>query len=437
MKSGIRISPQLAFPALAATCLMAAPLLPAQTLFIDDATVHTMARQAPLENADILIRDGIIRSVGYGLAVPADAELIEAEGRPVTPGLFAGISSLGLEEIELEAATVDNQLALDKLRPEFNVSLAFNPKSAIIPVTRIEGYTWTLLGAKRAVAASEDAQAGAIIAGQGRPASLNGSFDALFGATVLFVDVGSDAMAQSGGSRAAQWMLLQQAMDESASALEWMPEPLLTPAGRKALSLFGGEAASAVTVFHADRASDILQALAFAAEHRMNPVIAGGAEAWMVADRLASSGVGVLLDPLTNLPYDFDQVGARLDNAALLNRAGVSIGFINSTDPTHNARSLRYAAGVAVAHGLPWDAALAALTVNPARLFGVDHFTGTIEEHQRADVVIWSGDPLEATTAADLVIIDGKRDPMVSRQTLLRDRYLPASPDRPRAYIKP
>lgn len=418
---------------LAGLLLPPAAAAPAQTIFIDDATVHTMLQAEPLEGADILIVDGVISAVDYGLEIPPGAELIEAEFRPVTPGLFAGISSLGLEEVGLEAATVDDRLMFeeqpvaDKLRPEFNIALAFNPGSSVIPVTRIEGYSWTLLGARGA---------GSIIGGQGRSAMLGGGYDSIIGGPVLFIDVGSDAVEQSGGSRAAQWMLLSQAVDESGSAMEWTPSPLLTPSGRKALRLFVGEGATEVTVFHAHRASDILQVLDFAAEHGFNPVISGASEAWKVADRLAQAGVPVLIDPLINLPYDFDQLGARLDAPALLAAAGVSFGFITG-DPTHNARALRYGAGVAVAHGLPWQAALAAITINPARMLGVDHQTGTIEVHQRANIVIWSGDPLEATTVADLVIINGKPDPMVSRQTLLRDRYFAPKAELPRAYIKP
>ncbi|MDX1556150.1 MAG: amidohydrolase family protein [Xanthomonadales bacterium] len=405
----------------------------AQTIFIDDATVHTMLQPGPMENADILIVDGVITAVDYGLEIPADAQLIEAEGKPVTPGLFAGITALGITEVSLEASTVDSALMFGEaptptaMRPEFDVSLAFNPDSTAIPVTRIEGYLWTVLGAQRA---------GSIIGGQGRPAMLGGHTDALLGEPVLFIDVGADASTLSGGSRAAQWMLLSQALDEAASTVEWTPYASLTPAGRKALALYSGRAASGVTVFNADRASDILQVLRFAAEHELRPIISGATEAWKVADRLAASGVPVLINPYSNLPGDFDQLGARLDSAALLQAAGVSFGFITG-DATHNARAIRYGAGIAVAHGLPWQAALAAMTINPARMFGVDHHTGTIEAHQRANIVVWSGDPLEATTVADLVIIDGRADPMVSRQTMLRDRYFAPRGALPRAYTKP
>jgi imidazolonepropionase-like amidohydrolase len=155
----------------------------------------------------------------------------------------------------------------------------------------------------------------------------------------------------------------------------------------------------------------------------------------MVADRLAEAGVPVLLDALANLPGTFDQLGARLDNAAILHAAGVTIAFAGAG--THQARKLRQVAGNAVANGLPYEAALIAMTANPAAIFELGDGFGTLEAGSRADLVIWSGDPLEVTSAADQVVIGGKPVRMVSRQTLLRDRYLPQNPTLPRAYIKP
>ena len=155
----------------------------------------------------------------------------------------------------------------------------------------------------------------------------------------------------------------------------------------------------------------------------------------MVADQLAEAGAPVLVDALSNLPGNFDMLGARLDNAALLYAAGVVIAF--NGDDTHNARKLRQVAGNAVANGLPYEAALAAMTANPAEIFGLEDEMGSLQENRRADLVIWSGDPLEVTSVADQVIIGGKNMEMVSRQTLLRDRYLPVDAKLPRAYIKP
>jgi imidazolonepropionase-like amidohydrolase len=155
----------------------------------------------------------------------------------------------------------------------------------------------------------------------------------------------------------------------------------------------------------------------------------------MVADQLAEAGVPVLINALSNLPASFDEVGARLDNAALLNEAGVTVAFAGAG--THQARKLRQLAGNAVANGLPYEAGLAAMTVSPAVIFALGDEYGSVEENSVADLVIWSGDPLEVTSAADQVIIAGKAVEMVSRQTLLRDRYLPQDPAMPRAYIKP
>lgn len=395
----------------------------AETLFINDATVHTMGIRATMQDADILIRDGYIQSLGVDLAAPADATVIEAEGRPVTPGLFAGITSHGLVEISMVDTSADHSLGGNEMRPEFDVTPAYNPASGTIPVTRIEGLTWSLLSAS---------QAGSIIGGQGQAVSFDGGYESFMGGKVLFISLGASASAKSNGSRAAQWMLLEQALAESGSDLSWLPSPLLTPAGREVLkfSLDGG-----TVLFEVNRASDILQVLTFAEKHGLNAVISGGAEAWKVADQLAAAGIAVLLDPLTNLPGNFDLLGARLDNAALLNEAGVSIAFTGAG--THNARKQRQAAGNAVANGLPWETALAALTSSPAAILGLDEDFGTIEPGSRADLVVWSGDPLEVTTIADQVIIGGKAIDMVSRQTLLRDRYLDENPTLPRAYIKP
>jgi hypothetical protein len=395
----------------------------AETLFINDATVHTVSSRGVLQQGDILVRDGRITAIGVGLQAPADANVIDAEGRPVTPGFFAGVTALGLEEVSLEDATVDAGLDVTGLRPEFDVTPAFNPHASAIPVTRIEGLTWTVLGAKRA---------GSFLGGQGRAVSLDGGYDSFFGARVLFIDVGADASEQSAGSRAWQWMLLDQAMQEAQTEVTWSPEPLLTVAGRSALA---GFRAGGHIVFQADRASDILQVLKFAEKHGVRAVISGGAEAWMVADRLAEVGVPVLLDALLNLPKSFDMLGARLDNAAILNEAGVTVAF--SSTATHNARKLRQVAGNAVANGLPFEAGIAAMTLNPAIIFGLEEELGTLSENKVAHIVLWSGDPLEVTTVADQVIIDGKSVDMVSRQTQLRDRYLPRDPELPRAYLKP
>ena len=119
--------------------------------------------------------------------------------------------------------------------------------------------------------------------------------------------------------------------------------------------------------------------------------------------------------------------------------AGVAVSFAQAGDNSHNARKVRQLAGNAVANGLPWEAGLAGLTRVPARVLGVDDELGTIEIGQRADLVLWTGDPLEVSSVALQLWLDGRAIPMESRQTELRDRYLrtqqaPADGGLPRAY---
>jgi imidazolonepropionase-like amidohydrolase len=219
-------------------------------------------------------------------------------------------------------------------------------------------------------------------------------------------------------------MLLRQAFLEARTPnlVLGQDQRLLTPAGRQALLEFAS--GTAPLVIDVDRAADIRQVLAFAAREKLRIVISGGAEAWRVAPELAAAKVPVILDPLDDLPETFDSVGATLENAARLNRAGVRIAFSFGDPESHNVRKLRQAAGIAVAHGLPWEAGLAAITRVPAEIFGIADRVGSLAPGRAANLAIWSGDPLEVTSVAEQVFIGGKLEPQTSRQTELRDRYL-------------
>lgn len=408
------------FSVLMCASMCSASVAGAQDVLIRGATVHTAADQGTLTRTDVLVRDGKIAAVGTGLDAPAGATTVEANGRALTPGLFGGLSAIGIEEVSLEPSTVDSHLQLNappydmQWRPEFDVTTAYNPRSALIPVSRVEGLTWTML-------APASVPGGNFVGGQGAAVTLDGRYDAVLPASrALFIAIGGEVNTLSAGSRAAQWMLLEQAIREARTPASAGQQPLLHPLGREALSryLSGGR-----VVFEVSRAADIRRAVAFAKRHGMKPVIAGGAEAWAVADELARENVPVLVDALQNLPSDFDSIGSRLDNAALLHRAGVRIAFTQFGE-SHNARKVRQLAGNAVAHGLPKDAALAALTTVPAEIFGLSAERGRIARGQAADLVLWSGDPLEVTSIADQVWIAGQPIVMRSRQTELRDRYL-------------
>jgi len=411
----------------------------AATLFIDNARVHTAGPQGTLAIGDVIVTDGLITAVGAELSAPAGAAIVDAKGQALTPGLFAGLSALGLIEINAESSTVQNvfgaatphgQAGETRWRPEFDVMPAYNPRSSVIPVNRKEGLTFSAL----TPAALEE---GSFITGQGGVVSLSGGWDSVMaGGETLYIDLRSTAAG--GGSRASQYMLLDQAIREARPApspmmMASMPSHgLLTPAGRDALSRYlrGGR-----VVFFVDRAVDILHVLEMSKKHGFTPVLAGATGAWEVAPQIAAAGAVVIVDPLQNLPSSFDQISARLDNAALLQKAGVRVVISQFDDlGTHNARKIRQLAGNAVANGLPWEAGLAAITAEPARTFGVGDRVGSIEPGKRADLVLWNGDPLDVTTTATQVFMAGKAVPMTSRQTLLRDRYLRPDGPLPRHY---
>lgn len=410
---------------------------PAPALLIRNATVHTASARGTLQNTDVLVQGGRIAAIGSGLSATG-AQIVDAGGRPLTPALFGGISAIGIEEVSAEDLTNDAALALGDgakdmvVRPEFDVTLAYNPDSVVVPVARVEGIGFTLLGAGSTAG-------GSIVGGQGAVMRLDGSADPA-GPRVLFVSLGSAASSLSGSSRAGQWLLLDQLADELRGRIPADSRfALLTPAGRETLKkYFGGER----IVVEVERAADIRQLLRWAQRQRLKIAIAGGAEAWKLAPQLAAAGVPVFIDPLANLPADFDQIGATLENAARLRAAGVQVGFTQSGDASHNARKLRQLAGNAVANGLPWEDGLAGLTRVPAETFGVGERIGTIAAGKTADLVLWSGDPLDVANTAQQVWLGGRAMPMRSRQTELRDRYLRTEPAAeagalPRAYPPP
>lgn len=406
----------------------------AQELLIRNATVHTGTARGTLQGTDVLVRGGHIAAVGPGLAAPAGVQAVDAHGAPLTPALFGGFTHLGIEEVSGEDTTVDASLGLGQktremvVRPEFDVTLAFNPDASAVPVSRIEGIGDTML-----IPGLVDG--GSIILGQGGLVRLDGSMDPV-GPRVLFVALGSESAGATGRSRAGQWMLLEQWLDEARGRIPAGSNVAsLTPAGRATLARYAR--GDGLVMFEVDRAVDIRQLLRFAKRQGLKIGIVGGAEAWRVAGDIAAAKVPVFVDPLANLPAGFDEIGARMDNAALLRRAGVTVGIVQGGEnPTHNARNTRQLAGNAVANGLPWDDGLAALSRVPAEVFGIKD-AGTIAVGQRADLVLWTGDPLDVANVATQVWFDGRPITMRSRQTDLRDRYLAPKGPLPRAYDVP
>lgn len=380
--------------------------------------VHTGTGEI-LDDATILIEKGLITKVAKGLAAPAGATTIDAKGREVTPGFIDALTSVGIVEVSLEDDThSDDRGGDDPIRAAFRAADGYNPASIVIGVTRAQGITSVGV-----------IPIGGLFSGQSAWADLDGQTreESLAQPTLaLHVHIDENLDGKQGGAAGAL-LRAREAFDDARTFQKnkaaWERNQSRSfAASRLDLEAITNALAGKIpVVFHADNASDILAAVQLAKEFGLKPIIAGGAEAWKVAKQLAAGKVPVLINPLVPGPTSFDRLATRDDNAALLHAAGVPL-VITSND-THNARKLRQIAGNAVRAGLPHEAAITALTRTPAEAFGMANQYGTLATGKVANVVIWSGDPLETSTHPTAVIIRGRSVELVNRQTMLLNRY--------------
>lgn len=404
-----------------AALMLGSTAVHAQTVAIVHAKAWTLTADTPIDDATIVVTDGRIVSVAASAPAPAGARIVDAGGRTVTPGLMHAATQLGLVEVGFATETVDHSA-----KPSvpgapgagFDVQYAINSNSALIRLARADGLT-------RAV--SYPGGSGVPpFAGMGALLRLVENGEVLERSRVgVFATIGNRSAAATFGSRSAQWQLLRAALDAAKANLAAAATPLTRPPDTLALeSVLTGKNPLAISTH---RESDIRQAARLARDYGIRVVVIGGAEAWRAANELAAAKIAVILDPMTNLPASFDEIGARIDNAALLHKAGVPIAMSLGGVQSYNAgASLREGAGLAVANGLPYVEGLRSITSTPAQIWGVADRQGTIAPGLDGDLVIWDGDPLEPASLATAVFIQGREVSLVTRQTELRDRYLPS-----------
>lgn len=390
------------------------------TIHIRNVVILPAGGGAPVA-ADILVTGGQITAVGV-MAAPAASESIDAGGALVTPGFFDSRSIVGVVEVESGINSNDETVEDVARGAGFRIGLAFNRFSSLIPAVRAEGQTHALL--------VPDA-GNQVFAGQSAIVDLSGSERSVrLDPSAVHLVLGEASQKHAGGSRANALTLASRLLDEAqlyrSARRDWrkgnLPQLTQDPADLEALvQVLAGEVPLAL---HVDRAADIEHAVRELATYKLRLVVVGGREAWKVAPLLARHNIPVVLNVLDNLPRSFDQLGARLDNAALLHEAGVQIAFMTE-DQFSESRSLSQAAGVAVAYGLPWREAVRAVTVSPARIWGLGDQVGDIAVGREASFVIWSTlDPLEIGSAPRRMMIRGKWvDLTANRQNQLRDRY--------------
>lgn len=402
----------------------------AQTIAVTHAEAWTMEGDAPVSDATIVIENGRIVSVAAGGSAPAGATIIDARGKPVTPGLVNGATQIGLVEISGSPDTSDTGSADDR-NPGNDVSRALNGNSTLVSLARADGITRALI--------FPSPSRHAPFSGEPAFARLRDGVDILDVANVgVYAVIGGGAWDRL-GSRGVQWTALRKALDEGKRDLAPPPEaenkkgrkgdgpPPGPPGGRNpGADLIRGVLLGEVPLaIQTHRESDIRQAAALASDFGIRIIIVGGAEAWRAADVLAAAKVAVVVDPTANLPFNFDQLGMRQDNVAILAKAGVRVAVGQAGGAIHTTYNagmgLREGAGLAVANGLPYIDALRAVTVNPLAIWG--RVGGTLTPGADADLVVWDGDPLEPSSIALHVIVEGREASNRSRQDMLAERY--------------
>jgi imidazolonepropionase-like amidohydrolase len=393
---------------------------PGEVIAIANARILPVSGPA-IERGTIVIRGGRIAAIGADLAPPAGARVIDGTGKVVTPGLIDSASQIGIVEITGSAEGTADQATTDsRLSAAFNVTDAFNPNSTVIPVTRVDGITRALV---------VPAGTGSVILGQAALMDLGGEHvpaSVTRAPAAMLASLGEAGAGLAGGSRSTAMLQLREALEDAADYAA--NRAAYNAAQRRGYSrsrldlvalqpVLRGEVPLAV---QANRASDLLAAMRLGEQYKLRLVLVGAAEGWMVADEIARRKVPVVIKPLTNIPT-FDALGATLENAARLTRAGVTVAF--TAFDTYNARNLRQEAGNAIAYGMDREAALRAVTLVPAQLWGAADRIGSLEPGKDADVVVWSGDPFELTTGAEHVFIKGREMPKDTRQRHLFERY--------------
>ncbi len=406
------------------------------------ARVFTMGPQGTIERGTVVVgTDGKIAAVGASIAVPSGAEVIDGTGMEVYPGMIDGGSGLGLTEIGSVPETQDGD-DLGEITPHLQALTAVNPNSVVIPVTRVGGVTSVVT-----------MPGGGLFPGTAALIRLHGYTpdQMLVAPSARYVVLEFPRTGRRGGFDQRTDEDIQKAADRALgrlndtwdaasaharidSAARVSPEAgRIRPYAPELDALADVIRGDRMLLIRVDASADIVKAIEWAQARRVPRVVLSGAiEGWRVADKIAASGFPVLAGPVLAVPTrGSDRYDRPYANPGLLAQAGVRIG-IRSAE-TENTRNLPFHAGFAAAYGLGRDAALRAVTIDAARILGVDDRIGSLEVGKVADLFVATGDPFEPRTHIRRLFMNGYDIPLVSRHTRLNEEFLRRNP----GYVAP
>ena len=396
----------------------------AQTIAITGGKVYPVSGP-PIENGTVIISNGKITAVGVNVPIPAGAQRIDAGGKIVTPGFVNSSTQLGVQEVSAVNDTRDmSARGRDNIAAAFTVWEGLNPNSVMLAPARKEGITSFVI-----------IPTGGLVAGQAALADVvpGTTTDMIIRAPVAMVAEVGDPLSVGLSSRGEIIVKLRELLEDTKffrTHRDAFDRAQSRPFAASRLDLqamipvIEGRLPLLITV---DRASDIDAAMRIARDYNVKLIIGGGAEAWMIADKLAAARIPVLTGAMNNIPAGFAALGQRQENAGLLRKAGVQVALIGNAgggdEEAFNVRNLKQEAGNAVSYGMTWDDALRAVTLAPAEFFGAADRIGSLQPGREGNVVVWSGDPFEFTTRVEHVFVRGREYKEKTRQDLLIERY--------------
>jgi imidazolonepropionase-like amidohydrolase len=405
---------------------------------ITHAKIFTLSGST-IDDGTLILGDGKITAVGVGLDIPAGAQVIDAKGLQVYPGIFDSVTQMGLREIGAVSATVDST-ETGNYNPDVVAATAVSPSSEHIPVTRAAGITEVL--AVPGSGGFDSGGGGSVIGGQASAIHMAGwEIDEMLikksAAMVLnWPQIETQTFDFSTFSRKEKpYADAKQEYDKQVTEItDWVERARhyaqvmdKSSAGKYDRDLKLEALAPVVrgelpVLVFANRAREIRNAVEFCDKHNVRMILAGGEEAYKVKDLLRSKGIPVILRPMLSLPLDEDDPYDRLlSQPAELAAAGVKIAFASFDNSF--ARRLGQNAANAVAHGLPYDEALKAVTLYPAQIFGLADQIGTLEQGKIGNVIVTNGDPLELTTDVKYLFIRGQLTSLDNRHLRLYEKY--------------
>lgn len=398
-----------------------------------------------IEGGTVVFDNGKITAVGKNVPVPPGAQVIDATGMTVIPGLIDSYTHLGAMEIDQVDVTRDIDEAADPIEPQLKIVDGLFPESEVIPVTRTNGIATVL------VAPDENN----VINGQSALINLDASkfVDSIIvkSPVGMHVTLGEAPKARYGPknqmpmSRMGTAALLRQTLIKAKEFLakqedyqkklqeyetkkndpKAKKEDLKEPEkpGRDAVleALVPVIKGELPVIVSAHRVDDIETAIRIAEEFNLKLILNHCTNGYKIADLLAQKKIPVLVGPITTQPGSMETQGALYENAALLQKAGVKIAI--QSGEVHNVRNLPYEAGIAVSYGLPWEEALKAITLTPAEILGVASRLGSLEPGKDANIAIFDGDPLQPLSNCKKLFINGRDVPLTNYQTELYEKY--------------